>query len=62
MATVDSLVPHAVPASFVRCDETVAWAALQTHFDNGAVGFDLRQAFREDADRFTAFSQRAPHS
>ena len=61
MATVDSLLPHAVPASFVRCDETVAWAALQTHFDNGAVGFDLRQAFREDADRFTAFSQRAPH-
>ncbi len=50
----------ATPASFVRCDEAAAWPALQAHFDRSARGFDLRQAFREDPDRFADFSQRAP--
>ncbi len=45
----------------LRCDQTPAWAALHTHF--GAMGryFDLRAAFAQDAGRFAAFSQDAPH-
>ena len=44
-----------------RCDRTSAWAALQAHFDSVGRGFDLRTAFAEDAGRFAALSQPAPH-
>jgi glucose-6-phosphate isomerase len=44
-----------------RCDRTLAWSALQQHFNAGAKTFDLRDAFAEDAQRFESFSQQAPH-
>ena len=47
--------------SFPRCDEVPAWGALQAHFDGEGRGLDLRQAFAQDAGRFEAFSQNAPH-
>ncbi|HSW16631.1 MAG TPA: glucose-6-phosphate isomerase [Ramlibacter sp.] len=48
-------------ASFPRCDQTPAWAALQAHWQSQGRGFDLRQAFAQDGGRFEAFSQDAPH-
>lgn len=45
----------------LRCDQTPAWAALQTHFQSGAQLFDARQALRTDAQRVAHFSQSAPH-
>ena len=48
-------------ATFVRCDEVPAWHALHAHYAQSGCNFDLRQAFAEDAGRFAAFSQRAPH-
>ncbi|HWI84278.1 glucose-6-phosphate isomerase [Ramlibacter sp.] len=45
----------------VRCDHTAAWAALQNHYEKTAHGFDLRQAFAADPQRFDAFSEEAPH-
>ncbi|MCG2595509.1 glucose-6-phosphate isomerase [Ramlibacter sp. XY19] len=45
----------------VRCDQAAAWSLLRQHFDKGGRGFDLRQAFAQDAGRFAAFSQEAPH-
>ncbi|CAN5279443.1 glucose-6-phosphate isomerase [soil metagenome] len=45
----------------LRCDRAATWKALQAHYDSSASGFDLRQAFASDADRFTHFSQSAPH-
>ena len=44
-----------------RCDQTPAWAALQAHYDATGKGFDLRDAFASDPQRFAAFSQDAPH-
>ena len=44
-----------------RCDRTAAWAALQSSFANGARALNLRQAFASDPERFTRFSQSAPH-
>ena len=44
-----------------RCDRTAAWGALQTAFKAQGQAFDLRQAFAQDAGRFEAFSQSAPH-
>jgi len=44
-----------------RCDRTPAWAALQTQFYTAGRSFDLRDAFAQDAGRFDAFSQQAPH-
>ena len=44
----------------MRCDQTSAWQALQTHAARFA-GFDLREAFRADASRATGLSQSAPH-
>ena len=44
-----------------RCDRTPAWALLQNHYDRTGRGFDLRGAFASDAQRFTRFSQQAPH-
>ncbi len=48
-------------SAFPRCDQTAAWAALKAQFDGSGRAFDLRPAFREDAGRFDAFSQEAPH-
>ncbi|MGV8803765.1 MAG: glucose-6-phosphate isomerase [Polaromonas sp.] len=45
----------------LRCDQTPAWAALHTHFATAGRQFDLRDAFAQDAGRFAAFSQQAPH-
>ncbi|MDO9404686.1 MAG: glucose-6-phosphate isomerase [Polaromonas sp.] len=44
-----------------RCDRTPAWAALQHLFESSGRGFDLRQAFADDAERFVHFSLQAPH-
>ena len=44
----------------MRCDQTPAWSALQAHATRFK-GFDLRQAFAADAQRFDALSQTAPH-
>ena len=43
-----------------RCDTTVAWAALQGHFEAHGRDLDLREAFTRDAGRFNAFSLQAP--
>lgn len=47
-------------AARTRCDRTAAWDRLQRHFAQAGRGFDLRQAFGQDAGRFQAFSQEAP--
>ena len=44
----------------MRCDLTPAWKALQAHAQAFA-GFDLRDAFKTDAQRATGLSQGAPH-
>ena len=44
-----------------RCDLTPAWRQLDTCYQQSGRGFDLRQAFAEDARRFELFSQTAPH-
>ena len=45
----------------LRCDRTPAWGLLQAHFAAQGQGFDTRQAFADDAQRFARFSQTAPH-
>jgi len=45
----------------VRCDRTPAWAQLQDSFDLQGKHFDLCAAFKQDPQRFAAFSQQAPH-
>lgn len=47
--------------STIRCDRAHAWSALGLHHEAAGKGFDLRDAFANDADRFARFSQRAPH-
>jgi glucose-6-phosphate isomerase len=47
--------------SRTRCDRTPAWGALQSAFDASGHAFDARTAFAADPDRFTRFSQSAPH-
>ena len=44
-----------------RCDGTVAWPALQQHFDSSGKSFNLNAAFATDPQRFVDFSQDAPH-
>ncbi|WP_395703821.1 glucose-6-phosphate isomerase [Aquabacterium sp.] len=44
----------------IRCDTTVAWAALRGHFEAHGRDFDLREAFGRETDRFEAFSLQAP--
>ena len=44
-----------------RCDQTAAWAALQTAFETAGKTFDLREAFAAHPHRFAHFSQSAPH-
>jgi glucose-6-phosphate isomerase len=43
-----------------RCDRTAAWAALQGHFVAHGRDFDIRDAFRRDAQRFEALTFDAP--
>ena len=43
-----------------RCDATVAWTALQGHFEAHGRDLDLREAFDRDPRRFEAFSLQAP--
>ena len=43
-----------------RCDRTVAWTALQGHFEGHGRGLDLREAFARDPGRFDAFALQAP--
>jgi glucose-6-phosphate isomerase len=44
-----------------RCDLTPAWGTLQAALAARGRDFDLRTAFAQDAQRFVAFSQDAPH-
>ncbi|HEY8973671.1 MAG TPA: glucose-6-phosphate isomerase [Burkholderiaceae bacterium] len=46
--------------TFVRCDQTEAWKALQAHYDASGRQFDLRTAFASDAGRFDHFAIEAP--
>jgi len=43
-----------------RCDRTVAWAALQGHYQAHGRTLDLREAFARDAQRFGSLSFEAP--
>ncbi|MEX8519577.1 MAG: glucose-6-phosphate isomerase [Leptothrix sp. (in: b-proteobacteria)] len=43
-----------------RCDQTAAWSALNQHFEAEGRAFDLRHAFAQDGERFSAFSLQAP--
>ena len=45
----------------MRCDRTPAWPLLQASFESLGKNFDLREAFAADPQRFTRFSQDAPH-
>ena len=45
----------------VRCDHTAAWGLLKSAFESSGQAFDLRDAFASDPQRFSAFSQAAPH-
>ena len=44
-----------------RCDQTPAWTELQTHFAAHGQTFDAREAFAQDAARFSKFSLQAPN-
>lgn len=46
--------------SWVRCDRTEAWAALQGHFEAHGRDLDLREAFARDPNRFNALGIEAP--
>jgi glucose-6-phosphate isomerase len=43
-----------------RCDRTVAWRALQGHYEAHGRDFDLREAFARDPARADAFALQAP--
>jgi len=43
-----------------RCDDTIAWSALQGHFQGHGRTLDLREAFARDAGRFDAMAVQAP--
>ncbi len=43
-----------------RCDRTVAWRALQGHYEAHGRDFDLRDAFSRDPARADAFALEAP--
>lgn len=45
----------------LRCDQTPEWPLLQATFANHGRRLDLRQAFAQDPQRFSHFSQPAPH-
>ena len=46
--------------SRLRCDQSLAWAALQGHYQAHGRDFDLREAFARDAGRAAALSFEAP--
>jgi glucose-6-phosphate isomerase len=46
--------------NFKRCDTTVAWAALQGHFEAHGRELDLREAFARDPQRFDSLAVQAP--
>ena len=46
--------------AYPRCDTTVAWRALQGHFEGHGRDLDLREAFARDPQRFEAFALQAP--
>ena len=50
-----------LPNGRTRGDHTVAWAALQQHFDKTGKHFDARDAFAADSTRFEKLSQQAPY-
>ncbi len=52
---------NALPNNRTRGDKTVAWAALQQHFDAAGKSFDTRAAFASDNQRFETLSQQAPY-
>ena len=45
----------------LRCDQSALWPQLATHYASHGQHLDMRQAFAQDAQRFAAFSQSAPH-
>ena len=45
---------------FKRCDATIAWTALQGHFQAHGRDLDLREAFGRDPQRFDSLSLQAP--
>jgi glucose-6-phosphate isomerase len=45
----------------VQAHQTPQWQALQRHFSEAGAAFDLRAAFAHNPQRFTEFSQEAPH-
>ena len=45
---------------FPRCDATVAWAALQGHFEAHGRALDLREAFARDPAASTPSRWRRP--
>jgi len=46
--------------SVLRGDRTLAWSALHSHHQAHGRHLDLRQAFTDDPERFTALSVQAP--
>ncbi len=46
--------------NFRRCDATVAWVALQGHFEAHGRELDLREAFARDPRRFDSLAVQAP--
>ncbi len=44
----------------LRCDQTLAWTALQGHYQAHGRDLDLREAFARDPGRFEHFSLQAP--
>ena len=59
MSISKSILP--LPNGRTRGDHTVAWAALQQHFDKTGKHFDARDAFAADSTRFEKLSQQAPY-
>jgi len=49
------------PAAFPRCDQTVAWAALQGHWQAHGQSIDLRAMFAQDPSRAERWAMDAPH-
>jgi glucose-6-phosphate isomerase len=43
------------------CDRTAAWQGLQDRHRAAGAGFQLKEAFASDPQRFTRFGQQAPH-
>ena len=44
-----------------RCDTVPAWTQLQAQYAKSGAALDLREAFAVDPQRFSTFSQDAPH-